>query len=256
MLMLFFIAGSGQRWQILAALMFLAITMCLAARPRPAWVAGTVLAMLLIYLGMSTLNSNYAGIENADDPLESFAATAASRIVLANGLHDVEAMNFVEDGSLGRGFGAIHLQKVLSSIPGVGKNDLPFAARLSVLLNPYRPETDTSYASETYLGWLYVDFGLPGVLVVFCLVGVLLARVQTWVFAGSKGILDVPLRGFVIFYLGELALDGPATTLAALVVVIALYLALCIGTQVLGGSYRWGGVLAGSPAGKALGMAR
>jgi hypothetical protein len=255
-LMLFFIAGSGQRWQVLAALVFLAITLCLVARPRPGWVAAAVLAMLLIYVGMSTLNSNYEGIENTDDPLEAFAATAASRIVLANGLHDVQAMNLVEGGLLGRGFGTIHFQKVLSSIPGVGKSDLPFAARLSLLLDPSRPETDTSYASETYLGWLYVDFGLPGVLVVFTLVGALLARVQEWVFSGSKGILDMPVRGFVIFYLGELALDGPASMVAALVIVVALYLALCAGTELLAGSYRWSGAQTRSAAGGALGLRR
>jgi hypothetical protein len=210
--------------------------------------------MLLVYLGMSGLNPNYAGIENMDDPLESFATTAASRIVLANGLHDVEAMNFVEDGSLEWGFGTIHLQKALSSIPGVGKSDVPFAARLSLLLDPYRPATDTSYASETYFGWLYVDFGLPGVLVVFCLVGGLLAQVQGWVFAGSKGILDIPVRGFVIFYLGELALDGPATTAAALVVVTGLYLVLRAGTELLAGPHRWSGGVTRSPAGKTLGV--
>jgi hypothetical protein len=253
-LTLFFIAGSGQRWQVLAALVFLVITLSLVARPRPMWVAASVVTMLLVYLGMSALNPNYAGIENTDDPLESFATTAASRIVLANGLHDVEAMNFVEDGSLEWGFGTIHLQKALSSIPGVGKSDVPFAARLSLLLDPYRPATDTSYASETYFGWLYVDFGLPGVLVVFCLVGGLLAQVQGWVFAGSKGILDIPVRGFVIFYLGELALDGPATTAAALVVVTGLYLVLRAGTELLAGPHRWSGGVTRSPAGKTLGV--
>jgi hypothetical protein len=254
-LMLFFIAGSGQRWQVLASLVFLAITLCLAATPRPQWVGATLLGMLSIYVGMSILNSNFQGIENTADPVESFAATAASRIVLANGLHDVQAMNFVEDGSLERGFGAIHVQKVLSSIPGVGKSDLPFAARLSLLLDPYRPETDTSYASETYLGWLDVDFGLPGAFLVFTLVGALLAQAQKWVFAGPKGILDLPVRGFVIFYLGELALDGPATMVAALVVVVALYVALRTGTALLAGSsYRWGGAPALPSAGKALSM--
>jgi hypothetical protein len=237
-LMLFFIAGSGQRWQVLAALLCLGIMLFLVARPKKRWIAANLGGMVLIYIGMSVLNPTYEGIENTDDPLGSFVALATSRIGLGNGLHDVEGMNFIQDGSLEWGLGTIHAQKLLSSIPGVGKNDVPFAARLAVLLDPNRPETDSTYASQTYLGWLYMDFGLPGVAVVFFLIGALLARAQALIFAGHKDVLNVPARGFVIFYLGSLALDGPATVGASLLVVGGLYLTIRLCADLLASPYR------------------
>jgi hypothetical protein len=224
--MLFFIAGSGQRWQVLEALLTVAVTLSLAVRVTARWGAAVLITMLAVYLGMSVLNSNYQGIGKLDDPVEAFATLAASRIALSNGTNNVEAINFVEDGSLEPGLGTIHLQKFVDSIPGVGKSDVPFSARLAVLRDPGRAQSDSTWASQTYLGWLYVDLGLPGVVAVYLLIGALLALAQQWLFTRPKGLLGLPAAGFVLYFLGELSLDGPATVIAFLVVVGAFYVAL------------------------------
>jgi hypothetical protein len=224
--MLFFIAGSGQRWQVLEALLTVALTLSLAVRITARWGAVLLVTLLAVYIGMSVLNSNFQGIGNVDDPVESFATLAASRIALSNGTNNVEAINFVEDGSLEPGLGTIHLQKFVDSIPGIGKTDVPFSARLALLRDPGRAQTDSTWASQTYLGWLYADLGLPGVVVVYLLIGALLALAQHWLFTRPKGVLGLPAVGFVLYFLGELSLDGPATVIAFLVVVAAFYLAL------------------------------
>jgi hypothetical protein len=233
-LMLFFIAGSGQRWQILAGLICVAASLSLVARPRTRWVVALAGVLLLIYSGMSVLNSTYEGFDQSADPVASFISLGASRIALANGMHDVDSINLVHAGSLDWGMGSIHLQKFMTSIPGLGKDQLPFSAKLAFLLDPSRPTTDTTYASSTYLGWLYVDFGLAGTLVVFFLMGITLALAQEWLFrVRGKDVLDIAARGLAIFYMGELALDGPATAGASLVIVCVLYLGLRASTALL-----------------------
>jgi hypothetical protein len=226
MLMLFFIAGSGQRWQVVAAILYLGLVSTLAARVSVRSVISVALVGTLVYGGMSVLNSNYEDIGQTADPVSDFFARAGERIVLGNGMHNVEGINFVDNGSLQFGLGSIHAQKFFTSIPGVGKDEVPFALRLALLLDPFRPAEDSTYASQTYFGWLYDDFGLPGVVVVYFLFGGLLALAQRWIFTRPKGLLDLPALAFVIYYLGEFSLDGPASVTASLVVVSALWIGL------------------------------
>lgn len=225
-LMLFFIAGSGQRWQPLEAMIQIGVLLSLVARPRPRWVVGGALVGLLLYGGMSRLNSNFEGIENAANPTGSFVELAASRIAFANGMHNVDIFNFVADGSLQLGLGTIHAQKFLQSIPGVDKSTPPFEAKLSLLLDPTRPESDSSWASGTYFGTAYADFGLPGTILIYGLMGIGLAAAQVWLFAAPKEVLLVPALATIILNLGEAPLEFPATIVASLVTLGALYLGM------------------------------
>jgi hypothetical protein len=225
-LMLFFIAGSGQRWQMVAAILYLGLVFTLATRVSIRSVLSVAFVGTLVYGGMSVLNSNYEDIGQTADPVSSFFARAGQRIALGNGLHNIEGINFIDNGSLQFGLGGIHAQKFFTSIPGVGKDEVPFALRLALLLDPFRPADDSTYASQTYFGWLYADLGVPGVVVVYCLFGAVLALAQRWVFTRSKGLLDLPALAFVIYYLGEFSLDGPASVTASLVVVSALWVGL------------------------------
>ena len=220
---LYFIAGSAQRWQVLEILIYLGVTLTLVVRPTATWTAVILFSMVALYTGLSVLNSTYQGIGNKEDPAQSFATQALSRIALSNGINNVEAIDFVEDGSLDLGLGAIHLQKLVDSVPGVGKSDVPFSARLALLRNPYRADNDTTWASSTYLGWLYADLGLPGVVAIYLVIGGGLALAQHWLFRQPKTLLELPVLGFIIYFLGELALDGPATVMAMLVVVGTFY---------------------------------
>jgi hypothetical protein len=225
-LMLFFIAGSGQRWQVVAAVLYLGLVATLATRVRLRSLVGVMLAGALIYAGMSMLNSNYEDLGDSADPTTTFFERAASRIAFGNGLHNVDGINFVDDGTLRLGLGSIHAQKFFTSIPGLGKDETPFALRLALLLDPYRPADDSTYASQTYFGWLYADLGVPGVLGVYLLFGGLLAIAQRFVFSAPKGVLDLPALGLVVYYLGEFSLDGPASCTASLVIVVTLWVTL------------------------------
>jgi uncharacterized membrane protein YraQ (UPF0718 family) len=142
----------------------------------------------------------------------------------SNGINTVHVIELIEDGSLDYRLGAVHVQKVILALPGAW-GGLPFSHELSRLL---KKQSSSSFSTTTYLATLCIDFGLPGVMLGYLLIGVFIAMAEYVIYRSPKDPLRVTIAGIVGFFLGLMSLNGFVSFLSSLVVIflVASFFAL------------------------------
>jgi hypothetical protein len=140
------------------------------------------------------------------------------RIFLGDGKNDVYIIEFVHRGFLEFRYGLSHLEKIVSSLPGV-QYGVPLSLKLSRLLD-YSPHT---FASGTYLGLVYIDFGLIGVAILYFFMGGIVGHLQAILFGRKKEILNLILVAMIIVSLGQMYSGGPRRFMVALLVILSFH---------------------------------
>jgi len=225
-----FIAGDGTRGPFMWSMVTLLVLASLIRPLRPSFLITFVALSFVVLIGMSFLSSKGAGLLELADPIREAVDRILKRLFVGNGLNTVAAIEFVRSGLLEYRFGGLHLQKVLSALPGV-QYGVPFARELFLLKEP--SAKSTTFATGTYLGVLYVDFGLVGAIVAYFLIGLTLAWAQQALFSKRKEILRIVLVAFEIVYLGQLALSGPVAFVTSSLTLLGIHMLFTTSARVL-----------------------
>jgi len=141
--------------------------------------------------------------KDAPDFVSKLASQLIERIFLGNAIHDLEIIEFVESGRMEKRLGMYHLEKFVSSFPGVRMGE-PLGFRVSYL----RGSSEEVFSSGTYLGFIYADFGYSGVLIGFFLLGGFLAYVQKQIFEQERDIISIVMSSQIIFFLSFITGSG------------------------------------------------
>ena len=152
----------------------------------------------------------------------------------ANGFDDVAVIELVGDNQLEYHCGLLFLEQLLAPIPGVRLQDIPFDLRLWHLMDPY--STEHVFATTTLLGLIYLDGGILGVLVVYGLLGVLIARIQVPLFSGPKEISSMAVRASLTCAIGRVMVAGLLYVAVDVVLIVVIHYAFCH-------SSRWKGAI-------------
>ena len=85
------------------------------------------------------------------------------------------------------------------------------------------PLSRAAFASMSYLGILYADFGPIGVCLGYMLIGVIVAVAQGYLFQIRKGILELPAITYAIILYSELVLSSSISMGESLFILIVFY---------------------------------
>jgi hypothetical protein len=204
---LFFIGGSAQRWQTLMGFVVVFIGLSLITRWRVWHLVLLGGGLIALYSGMSLLNSQFLAVGDVDNASGYVLSLLVERIFLGNGIHDLDVINLIGSGALDFGAGSIHADKLMAALPGVSSGEVPFSLRVASLLNYQRG--DETFASQTYLGWLYADVGMWGSIIVYGLLGGVIVWAQLAVASAAKRVELMPFYGIVFASLATMSTDGP-----------------------------------------------
>jgi len=230
-----FIAGDGTRAPILFAIVSIFMVFSLLWRARIRHIVLLGLIGTILFVGLSLSNGKIA-IHEGDSPFSMVAHalffdrnSLVKRVFssASNGINTVHVIELIEDGSLDYRLGAVHLQKAILALPGAW-GGLPFSHELSRLLNK---KSSSSFSTTTYLATLYIDLGLPGVMMGYLLIGVFIAMAEYVLYRSPKEPLRVTIAGLVGFFLGLMSLNGVVSFLSSLVVIFLVASFFAIGTS-------------------------
>ncbi|MCH2203370.1 MAG: hypothetical protein MK102_15480 [Fuerstiella sp.] len=209
-LMVVFVGGSGQRFQIIMAVACIAVggNICFGWSARRAFGSGLMLGCIMLLA--TPLSSQMIGVDSEENALLFTVTRAFERICLGNGTHSLEVLDFVDSGALELGYGSIHLQKFISALPGVSYGT-PFSSRVQQM----RGGTSTAFASMNYYAVLYADFGAIGVLVGYMIIGILAAATELIFFGSEKDVMYVPAYAVAVVLFSDLSIGGSASVVAS-----------------------------------------
>lgn len=229
-----FIGGVGQRYQVMMIFVYLLVGLSLLIRVRIRHLVLSGIFLLTSVLIVGLFSGQMAGLGRSDRPLTDALGGVTSRILLGNGMTNIEVIGFIDQGLMRVQNGAIHAEKLVAALPGVS-GDVPFSVRVQQLRTAR--DQDTTFASMTYFGILYADFGPLGPIVGYLLMGLFIGSVQNVLFRFAKGALEVPTVAFVSYYCADLSLGSSVSVAASLFVLGLFRLLLIAGYRFLGG---WG----------------
>ena len=225
-----FVAGDGTRGPILFCIIYLFIVMSLVVKIKFRLVPLIIAGIFFIAMGISFLSPKLHWMLEKESVVIPASKRIANRIFLGNGIDNIYVIEFIRSGELDYRGGSVHLQKIINSMPGI-RYGVPFPRELNQLIHPHKKST--FYSSMTYLGTVYVDFGLIGIIIIYFFLGVIIAFAQVIIFTRKKRLLELPLIAFALFYLGYMSINGPVGFIASFVVVLVCYFVIkfCIEIQ-------------------------
>ena len=216
-----FVAGEGTRAPFLFSLIFLVVLISLLKqlKYRTIFVGAGLFIALMVGLSLMTTKLQWAvGHSNS---VSMMVDSIVSRILYINGMNTIHITELIRDGTWDFRYGEVHLQRVLNAIPGV-QWGTPFSHQLFMTMNPF--STETTYASATYFGDIYADFGPVGVVVIYFYLGLFVAFIQKLIFRIPRTVLNLPLAAYLIFAVAFIPLTGFVGFLSVLPVVAFVYL--------------------------------
>ena len=148
------------------------------------------------------------------------SSTACRTGFPGNGQADFDTIRLLREGVLEHRNGTEHINRTLSGLPGV-RIGTPFAYQLAQIQG--NDPSNTSFRSTTYLGIVYLDFGLPGVVVIFLIVGMAVALSYRWLYLQPKTPRHVAAVALVSWIIGNWVVTGPIFSLPDLVVLAILW---------------------------------
>ncbi|MFT4579272.1 MAG: oligosaccharide repeat unit polymerase [Nitrospinales bacterium] len=203
LLLIMFQAGSGERAPLVFSVLFIIVVLSLMQKTSPRHFIILAALGFMFLMGTTYFSAKGGLVKGAPDFVSDLASQLVERIFLGNAIHDLEIMGFVESGQLDKRHGMYHIEKFVSSFPGIRMGE-PLGYRVSYL----RGSSEDVFSSGTYLGFVYADFGYSGVLITFFLIGFFLAYIQKQIFAMERDIILIVMSSMVIFYLAFIAASG------------------------------------------------
>lgn len=229
LLSLVFVGGIGQRFSMGVLLLEFIAGYSLFRKVSVRQVAGLVGISVAFLFLIVPLSSQTIGGSGWHGSVAKSVDRAVQRICLGNGEHSIEVIHYIDTGVLEHGYGRIHLQKVISALPGVAYG-VPFSSEVQ---NVRGGKARTAFASMNYYAVLYADFGVLGPLLGYFLIGILAAAAQWLFLSREKYILTAPwiVIGTVLF--SELSVGSSVSMIASFVVLFCVYCSFEFGARVI-----------------------
>lgn len=227
-----FIGGDGTRAGIVSRVVLLLVFLSIITRLRPRAVVAGLMAVFALAILLSVVGPKLSGdISDARFVVEAVLAIH-DRIFFGNGNNTVAMIELVRGGFWEQRWGGVHVRNIVSSIPGIQAGP-PLAHELFLYQNP--GSRSTTYLSPTYAAILYVDFGMPGILIGYAFMGAFVAIVQGWLLAARKTVFSVPLISLLIMQIGTMPQGGWTGLFAVSFVIVAFAGFVWLSVQLLGG---------------------
>ncbi|RJR42048.1 MAG: oligosaccharide repeat unit polymerase [Desulfobacteraceae bacterium] len=217
----YYVAGTGERsrfiWVLIMGLIGLSFVTRITARKMA--VAGIVALSFLVL--MTIFLRRYEPVQGEGNLVWNVLAGVGNRIASGNKINNVRIINFLEDQTLEFTYGRTHLNEMMNVLPGI--QELPLSHRLGEIIKPGK----TTYYSGTYLGTVYVDFGLPGVIVIYLLLGIFMRAAFQVFLSMPKNVENMAFMSFAVYSLGKMGIDGGVTAfVSAMVPAVGIFAAV------------------------------
>jgi len=180
-----------------------------------------VVAMFFALVFLSFTSAKAVRLVNNEHAILNFAPQAVHRIFLGNGKNSLRTVDFIRQGVIKHRYGEEHLKRTISYIPSV-QYGTPFAHELYKLINPRGH--NTSLYTASYLCVLYLDFGIPGVMFGYLVMGLILGLSYAYLFERPKQVLNLVGISFSIFILGRMAHTGPIGMIPSAIILYLVYI--------------------------------
>jgi hypothetical protein len=220
LLLSFNYVGAAARFQLVSVLLIQLIGMSLLTKLNLRRLIFGMAAMIVTIVAVAPLSVQTAGIDLTDNPVGALALSMRDRILFGDGIHNIEVIEFTEAGWLPYGFGQYHIEKAMTALPGVTWG-IPLSQQLQSIRTG--DPNDTAFASMTYFGVLYADFGPFGPIIGYAAIGFFVAFLQARMFRMPKTVFHVPLIASATLAVGNMTIGSSVSALATLVVVIAFH---------------------------------
>lgn len=172
----------------------------------------------LLFILMALQPSRYEG----DTASFSVVGDAiVHRLFMGNGLNTYELVTRIISGEIPFQYGYEHLTVFMNSLPGI-QFDKPFANDLFFILNPDMSDTHTTYATYTYLGTMFLDFGYAGVIFISFITGFTLQYSYKIILKWKPSIISISFGAVLIQKLG-IVVTGNILSLGPTVVVLSFF---------------------------------
>lgn len=193
------IGGTGERSRILWSLVvaIIAVSYVIRFDLKRLTSAGLFLGLMLVLL--TFMMPRYDIGKSKSELFYNLSSSIAHRIFSGDKINNVRIMNLIDTGYLDFAYGKEHLDIIDNVLPGVPSPLL--AHRIAELLKG----KTTTYASGTYLGTVYFDFGVFGVLLVYLMLGIFIHQVFRRVLMIVKRPENLVLIAFTGYALGNMS---------------------------------------------------
>jgi oligosaccharide repeat unit polymerase len=198
----YFVAGSGERshfiWALIVATTGLSFLVPMGL--KKILVAGLVLVLFMVIL--TVLLPRYQLHDTRHRLIGKIVSSVADRIATGNKINNVRLMNLIEKGRFRRTYGSEHRDLFLNVLPGIHRP--PLGHRLGEALGSKK----TTYYSGTYLGTVYIDFGMVGVGVVYAVLGAFASMAFHRLLLLPKRLMNITFMALVIYKIGYMSISG------------------------------------------------
>lgn len=212
-----FIAGDGTRGPLLWSLVTIMVVLSLHLRITKTHLlkfAGILLTILVLI----SLTQKLSGVIARGGDSQAIAEKLSERIFLGNGSNTNDVVRFIDDGYMEKRCGEIHANDFAAALPFVS-SDTPFTYEVFLLQNPFLVNHRTTFASMTYLGRLYAEGGLYGVLFGYFLMGGVCGGLRPYL-KTEKTPENIAFNGMLIMAVGQTPLNGVVYFLMSICVLV------------------------------------
>ncbi len=218
------VAGTGRRGHFLWGLIVVGIILSYCYRINIRTVLSFFAILFILFLGSTTLLPRYSIRTSRVETLKEIFASAVERIFLGNSVNDVHIIELVRNNTLELRHGQQLLSRTMNALPAV-TYARPLAYELFKALNPRKRKT--TYLSPTYTGVVYIDFGLPGVIIIYFWIGFVIHVMHLKLLAFPSRLTDVVFLAFVVYYLGEISVSGLVGFISRMVPLLVVHFSVC-----------------------------
>lgn len=214
-----FIAGTGERSRLLWALITAMIGLSLVVRFNAKKVLGAGLILFVVLSAMTFILPRYHIQRSAGATLAQVVASVANRVAMGNKISNLRMINFLDDGTFEYGYGREHLNEFLNVLPGIHRP--PLGHRVGEAMG----ENTTTYYNGTYLGIVYMDFGIVGAVIIYIIIGTFTLFIFSMLIKIPKRIENIAFMSLVIYRLGYMSFSsGLIIFLSGMVSIVTVHI--------------------------------
>ena len=216
-----FIYGVGAKGPVAYIAVCMIVLYSFIVRIKPStFLKFTLVFLVFLLLVQSAQITRFVGKEESF--FVSVAETLGRRLIAGNGLHTYYIVDLLDRGVIHFQEGREHMIRFLNSLPGV-QYDVPFAHKLFWLITEGKSANKTTYASHTYIGGIYLDFGFTGIIVISAFLGFLLQSIYIYMLSVERTTYNIAFLAVLTVHLGQLATNNLITLPATLVAAFLIY---------------------------------
>jgi|GEM_PF-5443488 oligosaccharide repeat unit polymerase len=219
---LFSLFGASSKGPAAWGLVAVFIGVAHLQRVRMKFVIRTTIALFGFVFLLVTLQPNR--YDETQGVITAVGAAMAKRIFYSNGNNTYELITRVTEGEISLRYGQEHLTQFLNALPGV-QYGVPFANELFYIINPGSSIGKTTFATYSYVGSMFLDFGFIGLVLISFIAGLIVQLIYRMCLSSTRTTLNLAFTSVLTLHLGKIVNGGLVSLGALSVVLLLLYMA-------------------------------